>query len=417
MNKNNTHSSQNKEKPYVGIILQLIILFVVFAALSSSLKNGFVSWDDTKHLLENEQVRELSLNNIKKIFTSTIINTYTPLTILSFSLEYAFAKYSAFVFHLNNLLLHLGVTLLVFQLGRRMGFDLPAAFFGSLLFGIHPMHVESFAWITERKDVLYAFFYLLALLSYHKYLEGRRWGPYVMTAVFGLLSILAKSMALSLPLILLLCDWFYGRTWSRKIFLEKIPFFIISIAIASITFVLNVRPSESNFAEGALIWVWTLIFYLKKFLIPTLFVPLYQAPEPVSFFHLSYLSSLIVFVGLIVSLVKFRRQKLFLFAFLYYFLSIFFLLRSDFLDPNIVADRFMYLPSLGICLLLGVGLSQLLVKLKERRSGIKLLTGLIVGALFLGLGIKSYAQCQIWKDGVVLWTHVIQHFPGQPRNV
>jgi len=398
----------------VNILALSLILIITFFAFTPSLNNDFVSWDDPKYLLENTQIRTLSADNIKKIFTTTVYSTYVPLTLLSFCLEYAIVGYTAFAYHFNNLLIHMAATVLVFAFARRLGMSLLAAFFGSLLFGIHPMHVESVAWISSRKDVLYTVFYLLALLAYQRYLKKGDIKNYVLSVLFGFLSILAKPMALSLPLILFLCDWFKGRKFHLNVFLEKIPFFFTSISIAWITYTLNARVPGQNIFEGILIWIWTLIFYLKKFFVPIPLVPLYQLPEPVSLYNLSYIFSIGLFVILIFSLIKFRKKKWFMFAFFYYFISIFFLLRYDNLvDRNIVADRFMYLPSLGICLFLGIILDNALGKIRTGHVFVKQLSYGMIAGVFLLLGVKTYYQCVVWKDGMSLWTHVLKYFPNE----
>ena len=139
----------------------LIILMTVFVICAPSLRNHFVYLDDDTHILENSSIRALDADHIRQIFTTSVDKVYAPLTFLSFAVEYHFFKYNPFIYHLDNLLLHLGVTALVFYFALQVGLPLRAAFAAGLLFGIHPMHVESVAWVTERKDVLYAFFYML----------------------------------------------------------------------------------------------------------------------------------------------------------------------------------------------------------------------------------------------------------------
>ncbi|MBI3617939.1 MAG: hypothetical protein HY210_06975 [Candidatus Omnitrophica bacterium] len=138
---------------------------------SPMLAGQFTALDDPGHLLENPQVISLAPENITAIFRTTVNDTYIPLTVLSFAVEHHFFGFRPFVYHWDNLLLHMFVVGLLFGLGRRMGLSAPAAGAGSLLFAVHPMHVESVAWVTERKDVLYAFFYMLALYQYCRYLQ------------------------------------------------------------------------------------------------------------------------------------------------------------------------------------------------------------------------------------------------------
>ncbi|PIW59188.1 MAG: hypothetical protein COW13_04720, partial [Candidatus Omnitrophica bacterium CG12_big_fil_rev_8_21_14_0_65_50_5] len=152
------------------ITILFFVLTVTFISMSSALFNGFTNWDDRVHVLENSQIRSLDWGNIKTIFTSKVIQGYIPLTILSFAIEHNFSRHP-FVFHLDNLLLHVIVAALIFWLGLRFGLDAWAAGLAALLFGVHPMHVEAVAWVSARKDVLYAVFYLLAVHSHLTYIE------------------------------------------------------------------------------------------------------------------------------------------------------------------------------------------------------------------------------------------------------
>jgi len=160
--------SGNKQRP---TLILLAILAITLTSYWSVLSFDFINWDDPSHLTENPLVRSLEFKNINTIFQSTTHRTYNPLTLLSFALEYHFFQYNPFVYHLDNLVLHLAVTALVFFFCLKLGLDLTVAGLAALLFGIHPIHVESVAWITARKDVLYALFYLSALISYLQYIQ------------------------------------------------------------------------------------------------------------------------------------------------------------------------------------------------------------------------------------------------------
>jgi len=356
----------------------------------------------------------LDLGNIKNIFTGTVNKTYIPLTIFTFALEYHFFGYNPFVFHLNNLILHLAVVVLIFWFARQIGLSPKASAFGALLFGIHPMHVESVAWVTERKDVLYAFFYLLALNFYWRYLSHRKATDYIFTIVWGILSMLAKPMALSLPLAFFVCDWWKNRKWNWAVVLDKIPHLLYIIPMGWITYIQHARiPGKENLWEAVLIWIWTLTFYIKKFVFPVILLPLYDLPKPVSLSNPHYLFAIAILALLIFAVIRLRKNKLFLLALIYYFVSIFFLLRYDEgFDLCIVADRFMYLPSLGICFFLGVLLEKLLRNLEHFQGTPKRIMIAGVVGLFLLLGTKSFLQMRIWANGFVLWDYVLSKSPS-----
>ncbi len=398
---------------HAGRLILAGIILVTVIAFSGVLQSGFTDWDDDTLLTENPDVRVLSFENIQKIFTSTYVQTYIPLTVFSFAVEHALVGYKAWVYHFNNLLLHLGVVVLLYATGRALGLRILAAGLGALLFAVHPMHVESVAWITERKDVLYAFFYLGALYGYLKYLPTGCRRKYFLAVFLGLLSILAKSMALSLPLILFVLDWMQERKFSRWTFLDKLPFFLYVVPIAGITYAIHSRIPEVSVSQAVLTWIWSLTFYIRKFFWPVALKPLYGYATPVSLSHPEYQIALALFVLIAISLWLGRRHRWYIFAWLYYFLSIFFLLRFDHArDLGIVADRFMYLPSAGFCLWFGYCAERLFIKTRLS-LWLRGASVLLAGILFTGLSVMTYRQVGIWKNKAMLWERLSEHFPDK----
>lgn len=391
------------------------ILAVVLISYAPVLKSEFIFWDDDVHIFDNITIRSLDPEHLKDIFTQTVCKIYIPLTSLSFAIEHHYFGYDPFVYHLDNLLLHLGVTAFVFAVARQMGLSMAGACAAALLFGIHPTRVESVAWATERKDVLYAFFYMAALMSYVRYLEKKRLVFLVCTTLLGILSMLAKPMALSLPLILLLLDWFKERKIARREILEKVPLCLLIAALTWITYAAHARVPGEKIAQSFLIWPWTFTFYLRQFIFPFLSVPIYRLPQPIAFSNDEYRLSLAVFLLFVFSVVRLRKYRWFLFAAAFYFLSIFFLLRFDEVkDVNIVADRFMYLPSLGFCLLAGLGFDRLWQKRKDSKWKGVYAAALGVCIVLAGLmSFKTNRQCLVWRDTVSLWQHQLKYFPDE----
>ncbi len=410
------------KKNNVKIIAVVLLLLGTFAVYSPVLKHGFLNWDDDTHLYENSFVRGgLGAENLGDIFTSYVNDVYIPLTTLSFAIEYRFFGLDPFVYHLNNLILHLLVVLLVFVIGGRLGLPWPAAWLAALIFAVHPMHVESVAWVTERKDVLYSFFYLLAVYFYLRHMEhlemlSRNQRPsrrfLFGVEVFAILSLLTKPMALSLPLVLLLMDWFKGRGVTRRAFMEKIPLFILTVLIAWATYAVQARVPGESLLRGALVWIWTLTFYFKQFIFPLVSVPIYRLPKPVSFANIEYIFALVILLILIFIFIKFRKNRWLIFGLAYFFLSAFFLFRfDDKADINVVADRFMYLPSLGICLWLGAVIERFW---SQARGHWRAAALILIAGIFIITGIKTYGQMFIWRDNFTLWEHQLRYSPEDP---
>jgi len=392
------------------------IFLIVFLSFGPVLFAEFLNWDDDTHLYKNPLIRSLTPANIKKIFFTPINDIYIPLTTLSFALEYHFVGLKPFVYHLDNLLLHLGNVGLIVLFALRCGLSRWAAALGALIFGIHPMHMESVAWVTERKDVLYAFFYMGSLIFYHAYLSQRRWGFFLGSAFSGFLSILAKPMALSLPLVLLLCDRLWKRKWDLRVLLEKLPFFAFVVPIAWMSYSLNARMPGGEPVSSVLIWIWTFSFYPMKFIFPQDLIPYYVLPKPIHITNPEYALAVLFFSLVVFSVIRLRTQQWFVFAIGFYFVSIFFLLRFDDLgDISIVADRFMYLPSLGFCLGLGLVFDRILASLKRKDLSLRILTYGVVSIILLFLAIKTHLQARIWKDNLTFWNYVIGQNEMIPR--
>jgi len=400
--------NRNSSKPFNNQITATILLLVIIGiTFLPTLFSDFIYWDDDRHLFENPLIESIHPSNIIAIFGSTTERTYIPFTTLSFALENHFFGLNPFIFHLNNLLLHLGISYLVFRLCLQLGFTIKASFLSALIFGIHPLHVESVAWITERKDVLYSLFYIFSLTFYCRYLKTNRKIFFIMTVLFGLFSILSKAMALSLPLVMLAIDWYKKRKFSAGLLIEKLWHCLYIVPIAWITFSLNttVITLHNSALKAILIYCWSLAFYIHKFIFPVTLLPMYELPQPITILNSHYSISLIIIVLSILSIIKFRNNRLYLFSWAYLFASIFFLLRCDEIPgASIVADRFMYLPSLGFCLLMGRGYEVLTEKVIKVRP-----IQLLILILVLLLGIKTFSQCQIWQTDLNLWNHVIKN--------
>ncbi len=398
----------SKHRTGVYLFLLLLITFLVFIP---SLHFDFIQWDDPGHLLQNKNTESLSFSNIKSIFQSTVEKVYIPLTIFSFALERHFFDLNPFIYHFNNLLLHLTVTGLIFWLGLRLGLSSLASFLAALLFGIHPMHLESVVWVTERKDVLYGTFYLLAMHQWLSFLKGRRKVNYVLSLVFGLCSLLSKPMAVSLPLILLLLDWFEKRTDTKQCLIEKLPFFIYTIPIAGITHHLNhdVVTFHSNFMTAVVMSLWTFSYYILNFIVPINLKPIYWAIEITPFLYFLGISSFFVIFWLVF---KKKEDRWFTFSFMLYAAMIFMLIRFNNLDEtDIVADRFMYLPSLGLCFLWGLWCDNLIHRLPTGMTFKKNFILTCLCLIYLCLFISSPKYSLAWENNKMFWKYNVNVCP------
>lgn len=414
-------------KKYLFSLLGVLLLTAV--TFSPVLKAKFLLWDDDVHLTKNVALRSLDQEHLQDIFTQQVNTIYIPLTTLSFALEYRFFGYNPFVYHLNNLLLHLLVIVFAFLFIRKLGFSQTIAFVAILIFAVHPTKVESVAWVTERKDVLYAALYLLSLISYLKYLDSLKlpsngikiskisadkispnYFYFGLSVLLGVLSMLAKPMALSLPLILFLIDWYKDRRSMVRIVIEKL-FFAIPIGLICWfgTYHLHTDLQIKNFGEMVLVWLWTFAFYIRQFFVPLQLAPIYRAVEPISFSNYQYILAVLVFTAFWLIFFKLRKNKNAVFLMLFYLLSIFFLWRINTKDINFVADRFLYLPSLGLCVLVGIFIEEIF---QDHRS--KILKRIMIGVLsvvILYFAFKTNQMTRIWQNSLSLWNYQIKTMP------
>ncbi len=402
--------AQINRKNYIDHVVAIISLaFLTLFTFSPSIKKTFLTWDDPMSL-DYSLIHSLSWEGIKHIFTTIVNTTYIPLTILSFAIEHHFFKYNFLIYHLTNVVLHIGVAILAYLFVIRLGVRNAVAFLRVRLFAIHPMKVESVSWITERKDVLYSVFYLGALHTYLSYIKRREKRSYTLTFVLGLFSMLAKPMALSLPLILLLCDWYFERRDVKKCFLEKLPFFAYILPLAYITYSQNHNAVaiEQNAFQAILIFIWTYSFYFIKFLFPIVLVPLYAVPEPIDLTNPSYLLAFLVGGGSLILINHWKKNRLIVFCFMFHLASIFFFLRFNRIEnQHVVADRFIYLSSLALCLIAMIKFDEKVLQ----NAAVKGYGYLLYTLVVLLLLIKCVLQQNVWQNDITFWSHIIKYEP------
>jgi len=402
MTKNGEISAQNV--PLAYLILTVVTLFAFWPSLSA----GFLNWDDPSIFLRNPLVFSTDLHGLWRIFLQTDSHnkTYIPLTILSFAWEQKLFGVHPFTSHLINLLLHVVCSWLVCVLALRMGLSRVAAFLGALIFALHPLRVESVAWVTERKDVLFVLFYLAAMRAYWDYAGGLRKGRYVIALLCAAASVLAKPMALSLPLVLFLLDERAGRRWTTAAFWDKVPFMLALWPIAGITFVMNQHPLALPGTASLGILAWSATFYVEKFFWPMGLSAFYLAPGAAQFTESALLVALLGVVSWAL-----RRDRWWRFALLFYIITMFFMWRLDYYDGprGLVHDRFMYLPSLGFTLCLGAWLDQWRAGPSFVRWG--KITWLGIGIVTALLAGYTFNRCFVWQNSWTYWGEVLDSAP------
>ena len=401
-------------------ILAGIVLLLTFIVFVPTLKNDFIdTWDDGVYVTENVLIKQFTPENIKSFFTTPLNGTYVPIPLISFALEYKLFQLNPLHYHINNLILHLLCTFLVFVFLRKLKLPVVWAALGMLFFGIHPMRVESVAWITERKDLLFSAFYLASLITYVNYVtdEQHKTRNILLTSLFFILSLFSKIQAVTLPLSLLLIDYYLKRPLKIRLLIEKIPYFLLSLGfgVAGYFILKNVGSLVVNekysLFERLMFGQFALSTYLVKLLAPFHMSAFYPYPMhpggslPVLF----YLSPLFLLLVAFLVYKSVRYTRAVLFGALFFLFNIMFLLQILGAGQAFLADRFTYIPYLGWFFLLGWAGDQYLPRFRDW----KLMVIASIGLLSLVYFVTTFDRCHDWKNTESLWTDVIEKYPGK----
>ncbi|PIP54071.1 MAG: hypothetical protein COX07_07325 [Bacteroidetes bacterium CG23_combo_of_CG06-09_8_20_14_all_32_9] len=364
---------ENYNSSRASNIYLFFILLVAFASFYSVLNNEFlINWDDGAQVVNNADIKEISFSGIQKIFSSYYVGMYQPITTLTYTFDYAIYGLSSQGFHFSNLFYHFIAIILVFIFLSKIFNNRLLIFFLTLLFSVHPTNVESVAWLSARSNILYTIFYFAGLIFYLKYIrEQKKNKYYFITFIFFGLSCLSKSTAVTFPVVLLLFDIFFDKITLRKV-IEKIPFLIISIVIGLITIDARIidahipdLSSQYNSSELFLVVFYSIFMYIKLFFIPYNNSAYYIYPEKNNnFLPFEFYITLIMFIAcsVILLIILFKRKKQALFGLFFFLISLFIMLKFIATGLQFMADRYIYLPMIGILITIGYLIEPLLKK-------------------------------------------------------
>src|SRR5213594_1463782 len=451
---NSQHQGPPPREPVVhtpapGWVLWLVpvlIALVTVAAFLPALQNQFVSWDDDENFLDNPHYRGLGWSPLRWMWT-THQSQYIPLTWMTLGLDYLLWGMNPFGYHLTSLLLHAANAVAFFFVVRRIltralpspserGHALAvSAGFAALLFAIHPLRVESVAWVTERRDVLSGLFYLSAILIYLRTCERGERGRGWYWAAVGLFAcaLLSKSMVVNLPIVLLILDVYPLRRlggaigwWSepaRRVYVEKIPFVLLAAAASAIAFMAQFSAqTAASLAQLSVLGrlavsAYGLSFYLGKLVVPVNLSPLYELPPTVNPGALPFILSygLVLAITALVLVLR-RRVPGLLATWLAYIVVLLPVLGIFQIGLQIAADRYTYLAGLGWAILAGAGLLSCWRTSRGSKTGTPaaLLVAGVAICVVVGLGVLTWNQVQVWRDSERLWAHALAIDPDSP---
>jgi tetratricopeptide (TPR) repeat protein len=411
-------------KKNITILLLFAILLLTAILYIPVFKNQLTNWDDDLYILNNPYLRSLSFENIFQILGAFFAGNYHPLTLLSLAIDYKIGGSQLWAFHLTNLILHLCNTLLVFIFIKQLIRQNPVykqryilvPYITALLFGIHSLQVESVAWIAERKNVLYAFFFLASLILYLRYIHRKSMLAYGLSILLFVLSLLSKGMAAPLSISIICIDYFTGRKLlSKKVIIEKIPFLLLSLLFgylaikAQISSESLITDSDFSWFERILIASYGCIQYLTKLVYPynlSAFYP-YPVKPGMSLPYSFYLSFVGVWVIIYVLWRFFRNNKAVIWGALFFTANIAMVIQLVPVGNAIIADRYVYIPSIGIFLIVGYTIAVLCNKNKITRT--ILLPLLLVYSIIIGY--NTFYRVKVWENSLTLWNDAIQKYP------
>ena len=411
----------NKKYTFLIIIFLIVASCAAFGRIAA---NDFVNFDDDYYITENNQIKSgINAENIKWAFTSLAVSNWHPLTWISHALDWSLFEANASGHHLVSLLLHIGAVIFLFLFLNKTTNNIWPAAFAAAFFALHPLRVESVAWVSERKDVLSMFFGMASLYAYAFYAESSKLYKYLLCLILFALALMSKPMLVSLPFVLMLLDyWPLGR-WQKavsvpikdryqyvcRLLLEKAPFILLAIASIIVTFWAQdkgnsiITVESLNFYQRLSNAIVSYVAYLGKIFWPAdlaVFYP-YESSPP----QWKILASALILIVIMITVLYYIRKLPFLFVGWFWYLGTLVpVIGLVQVGKQAMADRYTYLPSIGIAMILAW-----LIQFLFQRTGLrkKLLFSTATAVLCM-LGFLTWMQCGYWKDSATLFNHTLR---------
>ncbi|MBP6918020.1 MAG: tetratricopeptide repeat protein [Legionellaceae bacterium] len=413
------------EKKSVYFYLFALCVITVFI-YSNSLENAILNFDDNDYFAYPE-ITQLSWHNLKLYFSKYYLIMYQPLPVLTLAVNYYFSQIETLPLHVFNLIFHLLNMLLVYTFIYKLSLNRLVALITTTLFAIHPMNVEAVTWISARSSGLYTCFYILAIIFYLNYISLAQRKYLLFSALAFIFSLFSKAQAVTLPLVLLVIDYYcsrINRATLPAILLEKAPFFILSCLFGVITIldkdtlnnITNGMLISYSFPETICLICYSFIFYIYKLFVPLNLCAIYVYPPKIngalpSIYYWSPLI-LLALIGLIWPVAK--KRKYVLFGILLFLVTISINIQ---LIPSrlfIVADRYGYFPYIGIFFIMGMFCNEVVEKKIQINRHLKqILWGILLLYFFIFTGLTIHRNT-IWKDNISFMTDIINKNPVVP---
>ena len=424
------------------VAICIFLMVATFCVYSQVQDHEFINFDDNRLVTQSSLVQAgLTNENIIRVFTTTHFGGWAPITSISYMLDYQLYGLNPKGFLLTNLFFHIANSLLLFLILFRMTGAIWQSAFVAVVFALHPLNVESVAWVAERKNVLSTFFLLLTIWAYIRYAEKpttKRYSLVFLLFAFGLMS---KSMVVTLPFVLLLLDYwplerfklgrrerefkiaqkdkyFNGEKNISKLVLEKFPLLILSALCSIMTLILFEKAGESVAQDPvSILTILTNVMisyfeYLWKMLWPKGLAILYAHPGNTLAVWKGVLCGIALLVITTISIKLIRKAPYFVVGWFWYLGTLIPVIGFITLGPHLIADRYAYLPLIGIFVIIAWGVPELLKEWHYRKNVLKASAGILI----LTLMPITWIQVSHWKSSITVFKHAIRvtgkKYPG-----
>lgn len=406
---------QDKYKQLLVILGLIVTVVAVFWQVHSF---EFINYDDDKYVSENPHISTgLKWDNIVWVFTSQHVGNWHPLTGLSHILDCQLFGANAGPHHVVNMLFHIVNTLLLFIVLRQMTGAVWQSAFVAAAFALHPLHIESVAWISERKDMLSSFFWIFTMGAYCRYIKNPKTSRYLLTIIFFVFGLMSKPMVVTLPFVLLLLDyWPLNRLdiknkWQiYHLIIEKIPFFILAAVSSVVTFIVQrsagaVREIEVvPFMTRAANAVISYVKYIEKMFVPARLAAFYPYPAKIPPVWQILAAALLLLLITILVIRLAARYKYLLVGWFWYLGTLVPVIGLVLVGDQAMADRYTYVPLTGLFIIIAWTANDLLAKSHYRKAILSFLTLAIISTLF----VCAFFQTRHWRNSQSLFEHAMK---------
>lgn len=399
---------------YAVHLVCILLAVITFIAYEPILHNSFISFDDDIYIYKNPHVTTgLKMENIIWAFTNIHANNYHPLTSISHMLDCQLFRLAPAGHHFTNLVFHMANTALLFFVFSKMTKRIWSSAFVAALFALHPLHVESVAWASERKDVLCTFFWLLTMFAYWHYTQSRSKSYYALSIGLFILGLLSKPMIVTLPFVLLLMDYWplnrFKTVKIRKLILEKIPFILLSFVLSVITLIVQGRMGIIKpIVRYPLAWrlentIISYLTYVEKLFWPFNLAIFYPHPKGTTPLIEVIISALILIAITIFVILQIRKRPYLAFGWFWFLGTLVPVIGLCQVGMQAWANRYTYIPYTGLFIALTWGITDYLANWNSR----KVFCSVSAGVILFALGVKTYIQTIYWHDNLTVYSHAI----------